>query len=239
MQQHCMSVYRGNTGCHTHHGPWVFQNTTAKVRTTSDCCVQEWVSYRGGRDQLPLFILTRPNLCRTTPHPHPPWTGSSVVANKLSQLLISSLFCLPLTIVTDPEDMGTDPEPLSLVWQRGFFFWVCVGVWPSSPRTRLGGREGWWNIKALTIHSFQVLFPSAALRLTSLQHPVTQASLTTVDARCDPPGGANVLLTGEGRNWKGGRGSCVLRLPTITTQCLFMFSHGEGLKRRLGIREVG
>lgn len=130
--------------------------------------------------------------------------------------------------------MGTDPEPLSLVWQRGFFFWVCVGVWPPSPRTRLEGREGWWNIKALTIRSFQVLFPAAALRLASLQHPVTQASLTTVAAWCDPPGGGQ-RSANRGREELKGREGMLCPETSHNNNTVFIYV----LTRRRVEEEVG
>lgn len=137
-----------------------------------------------------------------------------MVANKLTKFLISFFFRLPFTIVIDPVEWGTGPKPLSVVWQRGLSVCLCVA--------RPGGPEvGEPDIKALTIHSSQVLFPATALRHDS---PTSCDSGLTDHSAALWPRGPTLCKPRMG----GTRGPCcVLKLPTIIKNNVCLCSHKE------------
>lgn len=147
-----------------------------------------------------------------------------MVANKLTKFLISFLFRLPFTIVIDPVEWGTGPKPLSVVWQRGLSVCLCVA--------RPGGPEvGEPDIKALTIHSSQVLFPATALRHDS---PTSCDSGLTDHSAALWPRGPTLCKPRMG----GTRGPCcVLKLPTII-KTMFVYVLTRRGMGTLGIREV-
>ncbi len=113
------------------------------------------------------------------------------------------------------------------------YVFVCVCVCGPVLFCPQGEEVGKPDIKALTIHSSQVLFPATALRHATSTS--CDSSLTDHSAALRPRGPAFCKLRMGGTRGPG----CVLKLPTIKKKTLFVYVLTSRRMGKLGFREQG